>query len=151
MTGSVPTAPLVTGTLPPVEVPGTSTTTTDVATGQPCASWTLTAANFNSRSAALTYDVASSLDELAALLKRHPGRVVVYGYADRRPTTYRGGNVRLSLDRATAVVNGLIDRGIPRSRFVRVEGKGTRDPVASGDTPADYALNRRVEIFVLCP
>ncbi len=57
-------------------------------------------------------------------------------------------NQRLSEQRAAAVSNYLIGQGLVRERF-EVVGMGKRYPVASNDTEAGRALNRRVEIRVI--
>jgi len=41
----------------------------------------------------------------------------------------------------------LSARGVSPSRM-RVDGRGSREPVASNDTEAGRAANRRVEIFL---
>lgn len=50
--------------------------------------------------------------------------------------------------RAASVGNYLIGQGLQRERF-EIVGMGKRYPVASNDTDAGRALNRRVEIRVL--
>ena len=57
-------------------------------------------------------------------------------------------NQRLSEQRAASVGNYLIGQGLQRERF-EIVGMGKRYPVASNDTDAGRALNRRVEIRVL--
>jgi OOP family OmpA-OmpF porin len=56
-------------------------------------------------------------------------------------------NMRLSERRAMAVKTFLVDQGVSRS-ILGVSGMGERQPVASNDTDAGRALNRRVEILV---
>ncbi len=57
-------------------------------------------------------------------------------------------NQRLSEQRAASVSNYLIGQGLVRERF-EVVGMGKRYPVASNDTEAGRALNRRVEVRVI--
>ncbi|KAF1722674.1 OmpA family protein [Pseudoxanthomonas wuyuanensis] len=57
-------------------------------------------------------------------------------------------NQRLSEQRASSVGNYLIGQGLLRERF-EIVGMGKRYPIASNDTDAGRALNRRVEIRVL--
>ena len=54
-------------------------------------------------------------------------------------------NWHLSESRAQAVRDMLVAAGVPRVR-VRAEGRADAEPVAPNDTPANRALNRRVEI-----
>ncbi len=56
--------------------------------------------------------------------------------------------VDLSVQRARAIVDFLISRGIDAGRFL-YEGKGGTQPVAPNDTEENMARNRRVEIVIL--
>jgi OOP family OmpA-OmpF porin len=56
-------------------------------------------------------------------------------------------NVKLSQERADAVVKYLTSKGIDPSRLVAV-GYGSTRPVAPNDTAANKALNRRTEFHV---
>jgi outer membrane protein OmpA-like peptidoglycan-associated protein len=57
-------------------------------------------------------------------------------------------NQTLSEARANSVADYLIGQGLMRQRF-EVIGMGKRYPIASNDTDAGRAQNRRVEIRVL--
>lgn len=59
-------------------------------------------------------------------------------------------NERLAVDRASAVRDYLSSRGVATSR-VSVQGRGAREPVATNNTEAGRAANRRVEIFLADP
>jgi outer membrane protein OmpA-like peptidoglycan-associated protein len=72
-------------------------------------------------------------------------RVTVVGHTDST-----GGdaiNEPLSRERAEAVRDYLAARGLATAR-VTVQGRGSREPVASNDSDAGRAANRRVEIFL---
>jgi outer membrane protein OmpA-like peptidoglycan-associated protein len=56
-------------------------------------------------------------------------------------------NQSLSLKRAQAVRNWLVQKGIVSTRMKAV-GKGQNEPVASNDTDAGRAENRRIEFYV---
>lgn len=87
------------------------------------------------------------LDAIAGALKRIPDRsFLVEGHtADLgRPA----GQYELSDRRAKRIVDELIARGIPGSRFV-YRGLGADDPIAPNDTEPNRARNRRVEITIL--
>ena len=56
-------------------------------------------------------------------------------------------NMRLSQERADAVRNYLIGRGIPAARLT-AKGNGWSNPVASNDTKEGRAQNRRVEMYI---
>ncbi|MBC8172313.1 MAG: PD40 domain-containing protein [Chitinophagales bacterium] len=56
--------------------------------------------------------------------------------------------ISLSRNRATAVMNYLIDKGIPADRL-RASGYGKQKPITSNDTPEGRKKNQRVEITIL--
>lgn len=82
------------------------------------------------------------------LIKAHPGkRVLVAGYADDQGRPDR--NLKLSIDRASAVRDWLVEAsGIPPTRFA-IQGYGDTRPVADNATPEGRAKNRRVEITLV--
>ena len=59
-------------------------------------------------------------------------------------------NQPLSVDRAAHTRDYLASRGVSPTRVV-VEGRGSREPIASNDDNTGRARNRRVEIFVAEP
>ncbi|HEX3775606.1 MAG TPA: OmpA family protein [Polyangiaceae bacterium] len=87
------------------------------------------------------------LDQVARALKDQGDLkpMVVEGYTDSVGSDQ--ANLKLSKDRADAVRNYLISKGIPSDKISAV-GKGKANPVASNDTPDGRANNRRVEIVV---
>ena len=86
------------------------------------------------------------LDDVANVLNTYDQSVVdVMGHADSRGTDeYNQG---LSERRAASVAGYLINRGVIRERLY-VAGLGERSPIASNDTDAGRAANRRVEIVI---
>ena len=86
-----------------------------------------------------------ALAEMAKLLKENPGlNVFIVGHTDNTGTFDH--NLKLSLDRATAVVNVLVSgHGVAAARLKAV-GDGPTAPVASNDTDEGRAKNRRVEL-----
>ena len=87
---------------------------------------------------------AAVLDEAATTLKANPNVTIdVNGYCDAI-----GGeeyNLRLSDRRASAVVDYLVNQGVPASRLVP-HGYGKTNFVAPNETPEGRAQNRRVEL-----
>jgi OOP family OmpA-OmpF porin len=87
---------------------------------------------------------AAVLDEAANTLKANPNVTIsVNGYCDAI-----GGveyNLRLSDRRSNAVVDYLVNAGIPASRLIP-HGYGKSDPVATNDSAEGRAQNRRVEL-----
>ena len=87
---------------------------------------------------------AAVLDEAASTLKANPNVTVdVNGYCDAI-----GGvdyNLKLSDRRSNAVVDYLVNAGIPSSRLIP-HGYGKSDFVATNDSAEGRAQNRRVEL-----
>lgn len=86
------------------------------------------------------------LDRFAEGLRNNPATEVrIVGHTDS--TGSDAINNPLSLDRATSTRNYLTSQGVNGSR-IQVEGRGSREPIASNDTNDGRARNRRVEIYV---
>ena len=86
------------------------------------------------------------LDRFAEGLRNNPNAEVrIIGHTDS--TGSDSINNPLSLDRAESTRNYLTARGVNGNR-IHVEGRGSREPVASNDTSDGRARNRRVEIYV---
>ena len=99
---------------------------------------------FGVDAATLTMDIEQELTALADKLKACPGaRIVVNGYSDN--TGNDGVNIPLSAERATAVADFLVAKGVPRGQL-NSKGLGSANPVAGNGTPEGRAQNRRVEI-----
>lgn len=100
--------------------------------------------NFDFGKASLKPDAAPALAQVTALLKAHPAwRIAVEGHTDN--VGERQGNVKLSQERAAAVVAALVRSGIPAERL-RAAGFGPDKPLAPNDTSEGRARNRRVEL-----
>lgn len=72
----------------------------------------------------------------------------VDGHTDKQPLTGTGrfrNNWDLSAGRAISVVRFLIDKGIPANR-VAAAGFGEFQPIEIGNTEAEFARNRRIEL-----
>jgi OOP family OmpA-OmpF porin len=85
-----------------------------------------------------------SLDEITRLLKQN-GSLTLYIVGHTDNVGALDYNLRLSADRAEAVVKALIGRGIVASRL-KGAGVGPYCPVASNHTEEGKAMNRRVEL-----
>jgi OOP family OmpA-OmpF porin len=87
-----------------------------------------------------------ALDQLAQAMKACPGvRVVAEGHTDLEGNT--DYNQRLSLKRANAVAEHLVEAGVAPAQ-VQAAGFGTSRPVASNISAQTRAKNRRTEIVV---
>jgi OOP family OmpA-OmpF porin len=70
-------------------------------------------------------------------------RLEVAGYTDN--TGSRAHNMRLSQQRAEAVVKYLVSRGVPAG-MLQAKGYGPDFPIDTNATKAGQANNRRVEL-----
>ena len=93
------------------------------------------------------------VDTIASVLRATSNDIDVEGYTDDQPIT--GGpyttNEELSAVRAASVVTRLVDQdGLDPDRLAAT-GFGDSHAVAPNDTPADRALNRRIDFVILAP
>ena len=88
----------------------------------------------------------ANLDKLAEILINNPDtNINIYGYTDSKGTDEY--NLSLSDRRAASVKAYLISKGIASSRM-NTMGMGKASPIASNDTEAGRAQNRRVEFAI---
>lgn len=105
--------------------------------------------SFDTGSAAIKPDFRAVLDKFADGLASNPNTTVsIIGHTDSSGTD--AINNPLSVNRAASTRDYLTARGIQASR-IGIDGRGSREPIAANDTPANRAKNRRVEIFVAEP
>ena len=90
-------------------------------------------------------DIAEQIYNL--LIQAENSKVEIVGHTDNTGT--RDGNYSLSQARAEAVKSYLMQKGIPGSRFQKIDGKGQDEPVADNATAAGKAKNRRVVVTLL--
>jgi chemotaxis protein MotB len=95
---------------------------------------------------------AKTIAEMAPVLApMQTAHILVTGYTDNVPIgpelAQQGvtSNQDLSLRRAQTVVNYLVSQGVSPA-LLSAQGLGDANPVASNDTPAGRAQNRRVEL-----
>jgi len=94
----------------------------------------------------LNASASGNLDKLAAILKEYPDTdIEVQGHTDSKGTD--DYNMKLSERRASSVANYLRGKGISSGR-IRTKGYGESAPVASNDTDAGRAQNRRVNFLI---
>ncbi len=100
----------------------------------------------NATSSTLTKEHKEKLDEIATYLKNNPrARVRIVGHSDDQGTGQQ--NMARSVARATAVVNYLMSKGIPRGKLID-GARGALVPIATNQTLAGRAKNRRVSITI---
>ncbi|MDM1295481.1 OmpA family protein [Sphingobacterium sp. N143] len=93
---------------------------------------------------------ASAKDNIANLVttlnKEQGTEILVIGHTDNVGTL--AANEKVSLDRANAVRAFAVSKGLASSR-IQTEGRNFAEPIASNDTEAGRAQNRRVEIVIV--
>ncbi|MCK7576303.1 MAG: OmpA family protein [Chromatiales bacterium] len=103
--------------------------------------------SFPTGQATLPAGELASLDRIAALLKAHPELTArIEGHTDSLGSTAL--NQSLSLQRAEAVRQALVERGVDEGRL-SAEGLGPARPIADNATADGRGKNRRVEVYIL--
>jgi outer membrane protein OmpA-like peptidoglycan-associated protein len=103
--------------------------------------------NFESASTQLTPQSLATVNNLAVILKAYPNaRIELAGHTDNTGTPQ--ANQALSLDRANAVKESLVNQGV-NANTISTTGYGQTRPVASNDNEAGRQANRRLELNVL--
>ncbi len=102
---------------------------------------------FETGKADLKEELKLNLAEIAGILKTllTESNIEVEGHTDNVGSAEY--NQKLSEQRANAVLNYLVDRGIDKTRL-KAKGFGFDKPVADNDTPEGKAKNRRVELVI---
>lgn len=101
---------------------------------------------FATGSATILPESQDQLNNIASILRAYPDvRLRIGGYTDN--TGDSTANVQLSQQRADAVRQALITRGVAAERLA-AEGYGAAHPVADNTTEAGRAQNRRIALRV---
>ncbi|WP_191905944.1 type VI secretion system protein TssL, long form [Nitrincola iocasae] len=105
---------------------------------------------FRSGSADVEPDYAELLNHIGTALMDVEGRIIVEGHTDSIPinTLRFPSNWHLSQARAEQVKELLERAGNEQGRY-SIDAKADTQPLASNDTPAGRAQNRRVELVLL--
>ncbi len=102
---------------------------------------------FPTNGTTLSASAKTDLSSFAQSLKTYPDTDVrVYGFTDNTGTM--AANQKVATGRADAVLSYLVNSGISPTR-IQAEGIPMADYVASNETAAGRAQNRRVEIYIL--
>lgn len=107
---------------------------------------------YKSGSSDLTMRANEVLEKIAAIIQSRPGyEVMVEGYTDNVPISNERlqDNWDLSVMRATSVVRTLqMSYGVDPNRLIAA-GRGEYNTLASNETAAGRAINRRTRIIIL--
>jgi len=106
--------------------------------------------SFPSGSADLDAGFLAVMDRISAAVAKSPGNVIVAGHTDNVPisTARFRSNWELSSARAVTVVHGLLKNPAIDPARVMIEGHADSRPLVPNDTPANRAINRRVELIL---
>jgi outer membrane protein OmpA-like peptidoglycan-associated protein len=100
---------------------------------------------FDTGKSVLKPESQGTLEQISNLLKADPNlKLYVVGHTDN--VGIFDANIKLSNDRATAVVNALVSKFSVNVSRLKAFGDGPTSPVASNDMEEGRALNRRVEL-----
>ncbi|MBI3365841.1 MAG: OmpA family protein [Ignavibacteriae bacterium] len=100
---------------------------------------------FKTGSAEIGPASAAILEKAYNTLEQNPDILVgIHGHTDN--VGKRAYNMKLSMARANAVKDYLVQRGIDEKR-ISTKGFGFDKPIASNDTPEGRQKNRRIEFF----
>jgi len=108
--------------------------------------YTLENVHFKSGKSELQNNEIGELDSLAIILIKQPNsKITIIGYTDN--IGQESDNLTLSNDRAKAVADYLIGKGVEAKR-ITYKGMGSGNPVANNSTEEGRQLNRRVEFTI---
>lgn len=101
---------------------------------------------FETNSSTLRASSDYGVKNIVSIMKAFPNvEIKIGGYTDN--TGDPNANLKLSQERAEAVLNALIKNGVEKEK-IRAEGYGDKFPVASNDTPEGRNRNRRVDVRI---
>ncbi len=107
---------------------------------------------FKSGSWAVGAEGRRAVEQLGSVLAQNPDiAILIEGHTDNVPYTGSGqltGNWDLSTKRATAIVKILRENGSIKPENLTAAGRGEFAPIATNDTAAGKAKNRRIEVIL---
>ncbi|MBI3518800.1 MAG: OmpA family protein [Bacteroidetes bacterium] len=102
--------------------------------------------SFKSNESLLLQASFTELDHIVQYLKKKPSALIeIYGHTDN--SGKEPFNKTLSINRAKAVANYLIQQGISKSRII-YQGYGSSKPITTNETEEGKLQNRRVEFII---
>jgi len=105
---------------------------------------------FRSGSATINSKVIPLLQQITAQLNKLPGSIQIIGHSDSDPihNARFPSNWALSKSRADAVA-AIVRQNLDKSTRLSTEGRADLEPVATNETRAGKAKNRRVEVILI--
>lgn len=102
--------------------------------------------NFDTNKSTLTAKAKANLDKIVPVFNEYAETdIKIFGYTDN--TGKEDYNLKLSQQRAAAVKDYLVSKGLKVSRF-ETKGMGIADPIADNTTVEGRSKNRRVEFAI---
>ena len=103
--------------------------------------------NFQSSKAIILKNSHAEIDKFVEFLKENDNyEIIIFGHTDNSGDKEK--NKQLSKDRAKAVMEALIERGIKLTRLTAI-GMGSKNPIVDNATPEGRAENRRITIEII--
>ncbi len=132
-------------TPPPPPPPPPPAPKDEIDLGKAGSAITLEGIEFDVGKATIRKSSDTSLNKALKTLQNHPELTVqIVGNTDN--SGKRAANMKLSQERADAVMKWLVDHGVSASRMT-AKGVGPDNPIAPNDTPANKQKNRRIEFI----
>ncbi|MDB4933136.1 MAG: outer membrane protein [Labilithrix sp.] len=105
---------------------------------------------FDKNNAVIKPESFGLIDEIAKTIKENEKikKVSIDGHTSAEGDA--GANMKLSQDRAAAVLKALTERGIDKARLTS-KGFGVTKPIGDNSTPTGRMQNRRVEFNIVDP
>ena len=103
---------------------------------------------FSPDSAVLAQSELAKLDRLASILMNYPDRDILVG-GHTGPGGTAAARLQLSMERAAAVAEYLLQRNVRTPDRILIRGFGSDRPIADNSTFEGMARNRRVELTIL--
>ena len=114
---------------------------------EPAKTYTLDNVHFDFGKATLRPESFGELEELITFLKNKDNiKIEIGGHTDN--VGKEEDNLRLSQQRADAIRNYVVKKGIVTTRII-AKGYGATQPIADNDTDEGRQLNRRTEVRIL--
>lgn len=108
-------------------------------------------ASFAPGSDVLSSELIERLDEMAAVMRNYPHRLVVVGHTDNqfKPTARHPDAESLAMARAERAAQHLVNEGGIEALRIQIMSRGDLEPLVQADSPEGRRTNRRVEVRIV--